>query len=181
MADKTPEEFLTEIAIEINKLYRNKRDAMSGKMPSKGEGRGNPMIFGVAAPIEIPPDIERVHKLLQSAIQTTYLLNNKLDVPNNQKVDFEVLINEVLVELANATKKESPKKAAVSLTITGGGGAANQFDTTYNKIVTLKDQMLQQRAQRNREEGSKSLDSSKWSILFSQFLYITSLVDNPLG
>ncbi|MBS0287485.1 MAG: hypothetical protein JSR17_09320 [Proteobacteria bacterium] len=142
---KTNEQFVLDIANEINKLYKNKRDAMSGKMPPREGASGKRLPLGGQALVEIPSDIEKVHKLIQSAIQTNYLLNNKLDIPEDKKVDFEALVTNILTELANANKKEPAKKAASTLTVGGGGGAVNQFESTYNKIVELKESMVKQR------------------------------------
>ncbi len=126
-----PEEFLTKIALQVREIVSQKGERENFKPNDRG------LVFskGAVAPLQVPPDILKVHKLFQEKFKTTYLREGKID--NQNDGDFKQVADAVVNILQNAQPKKS---AGFGASLTVGASANKRIDDAYNAIVQLKSQ-----------------------------------------
>jgi hypothetical protein len=127
-----PEEFLTQVALQVREIFSQKGEKENFKPK---EERGLVFSKGAAMPLEIPPDIKKVHQLFQEKFKTTYLKDGRIENQNNS--NFQQVAEEVLKILE---KSQIKKSAGFGATLSVGGSANKKFDDAYNTIVKLRDQ-----------------------------------------
>ncbi|MGE3317743.1 MAG: hypothetical protein AB7I18_00470 [Candidatus Berkiella sp.] len=129
-----PEEFITQVALQIREMISQKGEKSMGPKPE----RGLHFDKGRTAPLEIPPDIQRVHKLLQESFKNTYLRDGKID--NQNGGDFAKVADTVIEMLKSS---QSRKSAGFGAALSVGGSANKKFDDAYNEIIKLRDKFQQ--------------------------------------
>lgn len=139
-----PEEFITQVARNIREILRQKGER--GMEPK--QSRGLLLGKGAATPLEIPPDIQSIHRLFQESFRTTYLRDEKIDNQNGS--DFSKVAEGVLAILENSVARK-PSGFGAGLSV--GDSVKIKFDEAYNKILQLRDNFKQIQPSKPRVSG----------------------------